>query len=228
MESRRSLQPGFTLIELLVAVSIISVLLALMLPTLAQTRYAARDVQCAAQLGQMSVGWETAMVERRGNMPDIIFPFGPERYWSDVLYEAMGQFSSTSVPGGTRLTCPVVDSTYEAPIYADPHFGYSVNSRRVPDQNLGQAEQVNWDLLVSPSHFPLFADAASYQSGPHRLIPREYFAASMTLNWGLGFHHTSETSNMSFGDGHVAVVKPTGLDGPTDDKGVPLSLLDRP
>lgn len=52
----RHREPGFTLIELLVVISIISLLMALLLPGLAKARESARAAQCITQLRQTKVG----------------------------------------------------------------------------------------------------------------------------------------------------------------------------
>jgi prepilin-type N-terminal cleavage/methylation domain-containing protein len=47
---------GFTLVELLVVISIVSVLVALLLPALAKAREAARRIQCMSSLRQVGIG----------------------------------------------------------------------------------------------------------------------------------------------------------------------------
>ncbi|MEM1210940.1 MAG: type II secretion system protein [Planctomycetota bacterium] len=49
-----SRRPGFTLIELLVVISIIALLIAVLLPTLAASRNSARTLQCLSSIRQMS------------------------------------------------------------------------------------------------------------------------------------------------------------------------------
>ncbi len=63
---------GFTLIELLVVISIISLLIAILLPALAKARESARGIQCGNKLHQMAIG--VTMYLNDNN--DIIFtPF---------------------------------------------------------------------------------------------------------------------------------------------------------
>ncbi len=65
-----SARQGFTLVELLVVISIITMLMALLLPALRQARGAARRVQCSAQL--RSVGQLLGMygTDNEGYSPD--------------------------------------------------------------------------------------------------------------------------------------------------------------
>src|SRR5437868_4196432 len=86
---------GFTLIELLVVIGIIALLVAMLMPALNKARDSAKQVQCAAQLKQLSMGllnyannnkgyfptwsgWHTY----GGKSPDNE---GPDLAWSEVL-----------------------------------------------------------------------------------------------------------------------------------------------
>jgi prepilin-type N-terminal cleavage/methylation domain-containing protein/prepilin-type processing-associated H-X9-DG protein len=60
---------GFTLIELLVVISIISVLISMLLPTLSSSRTVAMKVKCAGNLRQITSGHLAYALENRGWFP---------------------------------------------------------------------------------------------------------------------------------------------------------------
>ena len=62
-QSRRG---GFTLIELLVVVSIISLLVAILLPSLRMARAAAKRTVCQVNLKQLALAWDMYLDEHRG------------------------------------------------------------------------------------------------------------------------------------------------------------------
>ncbi len=73
---RSKRQPAFTLIELLVVISIISLLIAILLPSLSRVRKQAKGVLCQTHLRQLSHGWHMYADENR----DVLLPgrFGNE------------------------------------------------------------------------------------------------------------------------------------------------------
>lgn len=79
---------GFTLIELLVVVSIISLLIAMLLPALAQARASARQIKCASQMRQLAQGTITYIENDRKN---LMFGYR-EIYMSSIYYD--GYFSA--------------------------------------------------------------------------------------------------------------------------------------
>ncbi len=63
VRSRPTHRHGFTLIELLVVISIISLLIAILLPALSGARTAARSIHCLSQLRQWGIGLNTYMID---------------------------------------------------------------------------------------------------------------------------------------------------------------------
>jgi prepilin-type N-terminal cleavage/methylation domain-containing protein len=60
---------GFTLIELLVVISIISLLIAILLPALASARQSAQAIQCASNLRQVGVACMTYAADNHDTLP---------------------------------------------------------------------------------------------------------------------------------------------------------------
>ncbi len=61
---------GFTLIELLVVIAIISILIAILLPTLSKARYEAKNVACKSNLRQIAMGVLMYANDNKGYFPD--------------------------------------------------------------------------------------------------------------------------------------------------------------
>lgn len=67
--SRASNRSGFTLVELLVVIGIISLLIAILLPTLVRARKTAYDTRSMSNLRQMLLGYTFYIQENRGAVP---------------------------------------------------------------------------------------------------------------------------------------------------------------
>lgn len=84
-------QRGFTLIELLVVISIISLLVAMLLPALSKAREAAKTTQCLAQMRQISVGVITYIEH---DSKGLLFSYDSDKrvHMSQIYYQ--GYFTS--------------------------------------------------------------------------------------------------------------------------------------
>lgn len=101
---------GFTLIELLVVISIISLLIAILLPALAKARDASRNIQCAANLHQLALVMGSYQADHR----EYFVPLG-DKYsylndWSTGIvggrwFNTLEQYTRTY----TIFNCPVMN-----------------------------------------------------------------------------------------------------------------------
>lgn len=75
---RAPIRVAFTLVELLVTLAIVALLLAVLVPALAQARDHSRTVICQAQLRELAKVTETYVQTFDGTYPDAeAFPYGP-------------------------------------------------------------------------------------------------------------------------------------------------------
>ncbi len=65
---------GFTLIELLVVIAIISLLISILLPSMARGRAQAQQTKCAANLRQVSIGLCLYWTDWNGRVPYVVSP----------------------------------------------------------------------------------------------------------------------------------------------------------
>ena len=97
MRSRKRITNGFTLIELLVVVSIISLLVAILLPSLAKAREAAIAAVCASQVRGLGMGWTFYADDNNDSYP-MGLNWNTSDYW--WRYDTgVGKYMPTPVTG---------------------------------------------------------------------------------------------------------------------------------
>lgn len=219
---------AFTLIELLVVVSIIAVLIAILLPALGAARGSAKAVQCASNLHQQGVAWESAMVDGDGQIPRTwgsVFLPGDE-WWSNVLADHL----PGSETRGEAVLCPQVEADFTGVRYPRTRSGYAVNVRWGPLSDAGANEYQDWDDIRSPTTYPWIADPFAYThpTGNYaraRFGFRPTVAGNATVGWGLGLNHR-DAGNTLFADSHVGPVRADVFD-PVNADDVPEWFFDQ-
>lgn len=221
----RQSHAGFTLIELLVVISIIALLMAILLPAMAQAKQSARSSQCLTNQRQMMIGWNAAMSENDHRIPYITsWNGGPnipirENWWGLLAEQFPGlteQSKWQTVEQDSPLVCPTIESRFDGPWYGSLMFGYNINGRWSDCGVVGEHNFRSWDAIPSPSAYPWFADPVARDYGSY--ITDGVFGKSNSPDWGLGFYHPGETGNVAYADGHatsyrIQVLEETGSCG---------------
>ncbi|MEM6391313.1 MAG: type II secretion system protein [Planctomycetota bacterium] len=210
---------AFTLVEVLVVLAIIALLASILFPIFSQAKEAAWSVSCQNNLRQMGIAWEAVILDNGGVVPHT-FSVSVNQ-WDGLLVKAAGLAIN---PNGPTIGCPIAPKAFGdlPPVLTS----YAVNPLWRVDKPAGDNEGQPWGRLVSPSTYPLFADAAAIATlTPPALF--KYFGVAYGTDWRIGFIHSDDTANVAYGDGHVEAEKRDVLQVATDTLGRPLWLFNR-
>ncbi|MCP4589505.1 MAG: type II secretion system protein [bacterium] len=219
---------GFTLVEVLVVVSIISLLLAIMFPSLRHARDTAKGVKCLSNLRQMTVAAHTYAHEHEDRYPIAL-------YWQSVpvLVSYAWDFTTTkdwsTRPPTVRVTLGLLwqgagtEQVHQCPAFvgahnwqADPYTGYNYNTSYIGH---GAGESIPDPAMVSevrtPERTALFGDGG-YAGGANKFM-RAPWANPGDLSFSgrqggtQDYRHLVRT-NVAFCDGHAEAWKPRHTD----------------
>jgi len=219
---------AFTLIELLVVISIITMLIAILLPAL----QAARAVACGSNMKQIGIGIHSYAADHGSAIPPAVPAFGPgETPWRYRRYTTLlagngylpGSTSDTTHPLDVDPPAPIwhcpSDATVEPDQRIDNGFGnnsYTTNQTVMPNGTqtgiAGPAKAMRLDAYKRPSNRIVLAETlANNVPGANALasgILNNTFAQRLIEQLygrhGRGGEVQFAKTNLLFVDSHVA------------------------
>lgn len=186
-------QQGFTIVELLVVITIITTLIALLMPVLQQARLTAQGAQCLSNLRQFGLALELYRDDYGDRYPYNGAPNRNQTDWHFLLFEYFGRSQEQSWEGIDTWICPADPEpvNYWDGEVGDPSISYSMQFA---------AFGVLGDRYPTPSNTYLFADLLS------EVVPWQRIAAAADE---VHYRH-KERAHLLFVDGHAGVY-PTEL-----------------
>ena len=198
---------GFTLIELLVVISIISLLIAILLPALQAARQSAQAIACANNIRQIGVACMSYAVDNQDVLPiqkpDLATGNSNDNRWW-VQLPRLGYISGSrdfryhKASTLSILRCPTTDSampTDKTPYTLNCWFGTANDS--APSKAIGP---VHLAQIHSPNKQLFLGEGLLSTSYPPGLTPQTV----SSWPWrGVGDNHPGQSVNILFMDGHV-------------------------
>jgi len=210
---------AFTLIELLVVISIISLLIALLLPALQSAQEAGRMAACLSNQRQVALAFTSYLSDNNGWYPEDNIPTRVWPDWTDLLVES-GYASSRSMyrcqsflsttPQDKRVPAPggIMATRYPGTGYNGHHIGGSISIVYPSDWQI-ISRTARHDELTLASKGMLVADTkrgANDERGS--LIVWDQASAFTSVIGSLWPHHQSNTSlNVMYLDAHAESVR---------------------
>jgi len=212
--SARSRDTGFTLIELLVVISIISLLIALLLPALRQARETARGMACLSNARQVAMAITLYCDDHGGQFPPVLLS-NPTRYWTELIVRDGGYLTTLQV-----FDCPSFESTNV--VWLSPPSGWwgegSANWRRTElGYNVDYLGGSRFEPLSDPAKDVIPARINEIAKPSETIVLADSVRLDVLTGWNgvfSYFHPTSghatprhqQSVNVAWVDGHASRV----------------------
>lgn len=154
MKRGNNVTTGFTLIELLVVISIISLLIAILLPALGKAREASRRVQCATKVRALAQASIVYSMDYKNVLPMVEAPynvangyFATRAAGKQILQQYMNYSMATGVYRAVPMKCP--SNPYGVNGAAQPSLDYSYNGNTAAWPGVGRTPwlDITYDMV---------------------------------------------------------------------------------
>ena len=197
---------GFTLVELLVVIAIISVLAALLLPTLARAKESARRAKCLSNLKQTALGLKLFACDHNGFYPWHTSPKDGGTYGSQAGESWRNFLASANELGAPQiLVCPSDRATKATALnWSDGPAGLQNIANRGQALSyfvgLDAYEAVPYSIVAGDRHIlgGTLDECGSVASSPG--VPAIKLASgNHAIRWGMTVHNSS--GSFAYNDG---------------------------
>jgi prepilin-type N-terminal cleavage/methylation domain-containing protein/prepilin-type processing-associated H-X9-DG protein len=176
-EARTARTNGFTLIELLVVVSIVSLLMAILLPALQNARQVARGAVCLSNQKQIGLLFHSYASDNKGWIPPTYNHYGPAysvfpwRGWFNFMFAQMGISATADAP--KLFYCPDFPGTVDKNRGCYGMNQYVGNEDAVWSRQVWNHNSSNWnnttryfniELVLQPNRVYLVSDGQNNAS----------------------------------------------------------------
>jgi len=229
---------AFTLVEILVVISVVSLLMAIMLPSLGMARGLGRGLLCRSNLRQLVLASQIY-----AQTYDDYYPFayvfemqGTQHIQRDWDFAAVTEGAKTTVEPGLLWQEDMAEQIQQCPSYdgpanwdRDPYTGYNYNAsyiggsaavvdgRPVPGTVV---QSIRASMVRRPADCAIFGDG-QYTAGPNKYMRSPFDGTLDRGFWGRhagtqGYRHLDKT-NVAYCDGSVRTVAAVFVE--TDEAG---------
>lgn len=221
-EYRRKLSSrAFSLVDLMVSIGVMSLLIAILLPSLASATEQARRVRCSTQMRQVGLALQLYSYQNMDELPPSVYEAGAQNQAHQMIYVRVdGQAGSSPQWDGLGILHDQAYLSHPQAFYCPSHHGshqFNVYANAWAGRDLGPIAS-NLHYRVPPSRAlselssfaTLVADGMRRRSDYNHEIGNNYLKADLSVGWY--YDRTALIGNLLQSDGVGPSVNDAAVD----------------